>query len=161
MNELMTSKVTNQMPVFAQNHGIKVDMRQNLTRQSSNVDSEKQLYASSIDRSSFRGTQGIASSNERLRSRENPQRQAREGSKAAGNFIEQTYDQWNKFENFLKFATKKEVRDRLREFDAPDLANYVDPDTIDKINKSHKAPIFKRGQNPKSKEKSKDNSAEV
>jgi len=32
------------------------------------------------------------------------------------------------------------VRDRLKEFDAPDLANYIDPDTIDKINAAHKDP---------------------
>lgn len=54
--------------------------------------------------------------------------------------IDSTYDQWNKFENFLKFAQKKEVRDRLKEFDAPNIANYIDPDTIDKINKTHKTP---------------------
>lgn len=64
---------------------------------------------------------------------------------STGNFIDSTYDQWNKFENFLKFASKKEVKDRLKEFDAPDLANYIDPDTIDRINKSHKTPIFKKG----------------
>jgi len=41
----------------------------------------------------------------------------------------------------LKFASKKEVRDRLKEFDAPDLANYIDPDTIDKINAAKKPPL--------------------
>lgn len=58
--------------------------------------------------------------------------------------IDATYDQWNKFENFMKFAQKKEVKDRLKEFDAPDVANYIDPDTIDRILKTHKEPIFKK-----------------
>jgi hypothetical protein len=49
----------------------------------------------------------------------------------------------------LKFASKKEVKDRLKEFDAPNLANYIDPDTIDKINAAHR--------NPKSLIKSKEN----
>ena len=40
----------------------------------------------------------------------------------------------------MKFAQKKEVRDRLKEFDAPDLANYIDPDTIDKIKAAKKPP---------------------
>ena len=48
--------------------------------------------------------------------------------------IDKSYQDWNRFENFLKFASKKEVRDRLKEFDAPSLTNYIDPDTIDKIN---------------------------
>ena len=46
----------------------------------------------------------------------------------------------------MKFASKKEIRDRLKEFDAPNLANYIDPDTIDKINASHKPPVFNRGK---------------
>ena len=48
-------------------------------------------------------------------------------------------------ENFLKFASKKEVRDRLKEFDAPNLANFVDPDTFDKINASKKTTPFLKG----------------
>jgi hypothetical protein len=40
----------------------------------------------------------------------------------------------------LKFASKKEVRDRLKEFDAPAVSNYIDPDTIDKINAAKKPP---------------------
>jgi len=28
----------------------------------------------------------------------------------------------------------------LKDFDAPNLANYIDPDTIDKINAAHKNP---------------------
>lgn len=63
--------------------------------------------------------------------------------------IDKSFEQWNRFENFLKFAQKKEVRDRLKEFDAPNLANYIDPDTIDKINAAHKDPMFKPGQPPK------------
>ena len=49
------------------------------------------------------------------------------------NAIDRSYDQWNRFENFLKFAQKKEVRDRLKDFDAPDVSNYIDADTVDKI----------------------------
>lgn len=77
------------------------------------------------------------------------------GDNPGTRFIDKTYDQWNKFENFLKFASKKEVRDRLKEFDAPDLNNYIDPDTIDKINKTHKAPIYKPGQGAKQQNKDK------
>lgn len=47
--------------------------------------------------------------------------------------IDKSFEQWNRFENFLQFAQKKEVRDRLKEFDAPDVANYIDADTVDKI----------------------------
>lgn len=47
--------------------------------------------------------------------------------------IEIHYEQWNRFENFLKFASKKEIKDRLKEFDAPLIENYVDPSVIDKI----------------------------
>lgn len=43
------------------------------------------------------------------------------------------FEQWNRFENFLKFASKKEIRDRLKEFDPPSMENYIDPDVIDKI----------------------------
>ena len=55
--------------------------------------------------------------------------------------IEASYEDWNRFENFLKFASKKEIRDRMKEFDAPNVADFIDPDTIDKINASHKAPM--------------------
>lgn len=47
--------------------------------------------------------------------------------------IENVYDKWTRFENFLKFAEKKEVRDRLRELDPPQMSNYIDPTTIDNI----------------------------
>ena len=40
----------------------------------------------------------------------------------------------------MKFASKKEVRDRLKEFDAPDFADYIDPDTLDKIHAAKKPP---------------------
>lgn len=50
------------------------------------------------------------------------------------------YDQWNRFENFLKFASKKEIRDRLKELDPPPLENYIDPDVIDKIKAASKPP---------------------
>ena len=50
------------------------------------------------------------------------------------------YDKWSRFENFLKFAEKKEVRDRLKELDPPPLSNYVDVQTIDNIKKAKKDP---------------------
>ena len=56
----------------------------------------------------------------------------------------------------MKFAQKKEVRDRLKEFDAPDLANYIDPDTIDKINAAKKPPLHVKNKNNKKKEKDRD-----
>jgi hypothetical protein len=54
--------------------------------------------------------------------------------------IEVHYNQWNRFENFLKFASKKEVKDRLKELDPPPLENYIDPDVIDKIRAASKPP---------------------
>jgi len=33
------------------------------------------------------------------------------------------------------------VRDRLKEFDAPNVADYIDPDTIDRIVNARKPPI--------------------
>jgi len=53
----------------------------------------------------------------------------------------------------LKFASKKEVRDRLKEFDAPNLANYIDPDTIDKINAAHRNPKSLVKAKPQEKDK--------
>lgn len=44
----------------------------------------------------------------------------------------------------MKFATKKEVRDRLKELDPPPLSNYVDPETIDKIKAANKPPMALR-----------------
>jgi hypothetical protein len=41
--------------------------------------------------------------------------------------IEKSYEEWSRFENFLKFAERKELKDRLKEFEPPSLANYVDP----------------------------------
>jgi len=54
--------------------------------------------------------------------------------------IEVAYDKWSRFENFLQFAEKKEVRDRLREFDPPTMSNYVDPATIDAITGARRDP---------------------
>ena len=54
--------------------------------------------------------------------------------------IDESYEKWSRFENFLKFAEKKEVRDRLKELDPPPLSNYVDPGTIESINKARKNP---------------------
>ena len=51
------------------------------------------------------------------------------------------FEQWNRFENFLKFASKKEVRDRLKELDPPPMEHYIDPDVIDKIKNSAKPPL--------------------
>ena len=53
----------------------------------------------------------------------------------------------------MKFASKKEVRDRLKEFDAPDVRDFIDPDTIDKINNTHKLPPHLR---PKKESNEKD-----
>ena len=52
--------------------------------------------------------------------------------------IDMQYEKWARFENFLKFAEKKEVRDRLKEFDPPPMSNYVDVGTIDNIHKSRR-----------------------
>lgn len=58
--------------------------------------------------------------------------------------IEVHFEQWNRFENFLKFASKKEVRDRLKELDPPPMENYIDPDVIDKIRAASKPPTVQR-----------------
>ena len=50
------------------------------------------------------------------------------------------YDKWMRFENFLKFAERKELKDRMKELDPPSLLNYVDPSTIDAIKKHRKDP---------------------
>jgi len=47
--------------------------------------------------------------------------------------IDLQYEKWARFENFLKFAEKKEIKDRLKELDPPPMTNYVDPDTIENI----------------------------
>jgi hypothetical protein len=44
----------------------------------------------------------------------------------------------------LKFASKKEIKDRLKEFDPPSLENYIDPDVIDKIRAASKPPQVAR-----------------
>lgn len=54
------------------------------------------------------------------------------------------YDQWNRFENFLKFASKLEIKERLKELEPPPLENYIDPDVIDKIRGASKPPIIGR-----------------
>ena len=38
----------------------------------------------------------------------------------------------------MKFAEKKEIKDRLKELDPPPMTNYIDPSTIDNIMKSRK-----------------------
>lgn len=71
--------------------------------------------------------------------------------------IDKSFEQWNRFENFLKFAQKKEVRDRLKEFHAPDVANYIDADTVDKITAERRpkalAGTIKKGQSKQKDEK--------
>jgi hypothetical protein len=54
----------------------------------------------------------------------------------------------------LQFAEKKEVKDRLKEFNPPAMSNYVDPGTIDAINKAKKKPPIpqKKKEVPASKE---------
>lgn len=47
--------------------------------------------------------------------------------------IEKQYEKWARFENFLKFAEKKEIKDRLKELDPPPMSNYVEPATLDNI----------------------------
>ena len=54
------------------------------------------------------------------------------------------YEQWNRFENFLKFANKMEIKERLKEFDPPPLQNYIDPDVVDKIKAASKPPAALR-----------------
>ena len=48
-------------------------------------------------------------------------------------WLEVTYDKWNRFENFVKFASDKEKRDRLKEVEPPPVEQYVDGDTVYKI----------------------------
>ena len=59
--------------------------------------------------------------------------------------IDMQYDKWARFENFMKFAEKKELKDRLRELDPPPMQNYVDVETIDNIHKLRR----KQGKPPK------------
>ena len=61
-----------------------------------------------------------------------------QGGKAS--LIDEQYEKWTRFENFLNFAGKKELKDRLKELDPPPLSNYVDPSTIDSIRKARKDP---------------------
>ena len=70
-------------------------------------------------------------------------------------FIEDIKEKASKLEKLFtyfscKVKSSQSLIQRFKEFDAPDLGNYIDPDTIDKINKSHKAPIFKHGKKPTS-----------
>lgn len=44
----------------------------------------------------------------------------------------------------MKFASKKEIKERLKEFDPPSLENYIDPDVIDKIRAASKPPQVAR-----------------
>ncbi len=60
--------------------------------------------------------------------------------------IEKQYEKWARFENFLKFAEKKELKDRLKELDPPPVSNYVEPATLDNIinkRQKHRPPSGK------------------
>jgi len=59
------------------------------------------------------------------------------------------YDKWARFENFLKFAEKKEIKDRLRELDPPPMTDYIDHDTIDNIHKKRRKQNGKPPKAPK------------
>ena len=48
-------------------------------------------------------------------------------------WLEVTYDKWNRFENFVKFASAKEIKDRLKEVEPPPVEHYVDGDVVYKI----------------------------
>ena len=50
------------------------------------------------------------------------------------------YDKWERFENFLKFAERKEIKDRLKELEPPPVSNYIDPTTVDNITKHRSKP---------------------
>lgn len=50
------------------------------------------------------------------------------------------------------------MRDRLKEFDAPDVANYIDADTVDKIT-AERRPKALAGTVKKSQNKQKDDQA--
>jgi len=55
------------------------------------------------------------------------------GKNNANRVLEVTYDKWNRFENFVKFATTKQIKDRLKEVDPPAVEHYVDGDVVYKI----------------------------
>jgi hypothetical protein len=52
--------------------------------------------------------------------------------------IDRQYEKWARFENFIKFAEKKELKDRLKELDPPPVLNYIDPSTVDDILKKRR-----------------------
>lgn len=54
--------------------------------------------------------------------------------------IETHFNNWNKFENFLKFADRKQLKERLKDFDAPNVQEYVDPEIVEKIAKNRRPP---------------------
>ena len=47
--------------------------------------------------------------------------------------IDKQYEKWQRFENFLKFAERKEVQDKLKELDPPPVSNYIDSGTVEHI----------------------------
>lgn len=70
--------------------------------------------------------------------------------KASGLPIDIHYDRWARFENFIKFAEKKELQDRLKELDPPPMSNYIDVETIDNIQKTRRKRVGSRhGRPPK------------
>ena len=62
------------------------------------------------------------------------------------------YDKWARFENFIKFAEKKELRDRLKELDPPPITNYIDVGTIDSIHGARRKQGTKPPKAPRADE---------
>jgi len=52
--------------------------------------------------------------------------------------IENQYKKWNKFDNFVNYAEKKELKDWLKEFDPPPLKEYVGWDVYESIKNQNK-----------------------
>ena len=49
------------------------------------------------------------------------------------------YDKWSRFENFLKFAERKELKDRLKELDPPSYSKRPPSGQRQKATKDQKA----------------------
>ena len=71
--------------------------------------------ASTDDRFSYMASTKTSEARSHLSALTGP---VRTGSNKQG-ALEAHYSKWNRFENFLKFASKKEVRDRLKELEPP------------------------------------------
>lgn len=62
--------------------------------------------------------------------------------------IEVHFNNWNRFENFLKFADRKEIKEKLKDFDAPSFKDYVDPDLVEKIVGTGRPPVILNKKKP-------------